>query len=91
LRAAERADLHLQCCYLPSSALATPQMKRLGDYTLACSDTAGKIADRAKAERLVLTHFRQTTPAALAEIEADVRRDYAGPVELSNDLDAFEF
>jgi len=90
LRAAERADLHLQCCYLPSSALATPQMRRLGDYTLACSDTAGKIADRAKAERLVLTHFRQTTPAALAEIEADVRRDYRGPVELSNDLDEFE-
>ena len=66
-------------------------MKRLGDYTLACSDTAGKIADHARAERLVLTHFRQTTPAALAEIEADVRRDYAGPIELSNDLETFEF
>jgi len=91
LRAAERADLHLQCCYLPSSALATPQMKRLGDYTLACSDTAGKIAERGKVERLVLTHFRQTTPEVLAEIETDVRRDYPGPVELSNDLDAFEF
>jgi ribonuclease Z len=91
LRAAERADLHLQCCYLPSSALATLQMRRLGDYTLACSDTAGKIADRAKVGRLVLTHFRQTTPEALAEIEADVRGNYAGPVELSNDLDTFEF
>jgi ribonuclease BN (tRNA processing enzyme) len=91
LRAAERADLHLQCCYLPASALSGPQMRRLSDYTLACSDTAGKIAQRAKVDRLVLTHFKQTTPAALAEIEADVRRDYAGPVELSNDLDAFEF
>jgi ribonuclease Z len=90
LRAAERADLHLQCCYLPSSALTGRQMRRLGEYTLACSDTAGKIAERARAERLVLTHFRQTTPAALAEIEADVRRDYAGPIELSNDLDEFE-
>jgi hypothetical protein len=48
LRAAERADPHLQCCYLPSSALATPQMRRLGDYTLACSDTAGKIAGRTR-------------------------------------------
>jgi ribonuclease Z len=91
LRAAERADLHLQCCYLPSSALTTPTLRSLGHYTLACSDTAGKIADRAKANRLVLTHFRQTTPEALAEIEADVRRDYKGPVELSSDLDAFEF
>jgi ribonuclease BN (tRNA processing enzyme) len=91
LRAAERADLHLQCCYLPASALSGPQMRRLGDYTLACSDTAGKIAERAKVGRLVLTHFRQTTPEALAEIETDVRRDYAGQVELSNDLDMFEF
>jgi ribonuclease Z len=91
LRAAERADLHLQCCYLPASALSGPHVRRLGDYTLACSDTAGKIADKAKIERLILTHFRQTTPEALAEIETDVRRDYSGPVALSNDLDAFEF
>jgi ribonuclease BN (tRNA processing enzyme) len=91
LRAAERADLHLQCCYLPSSALVGPHMRSLASYTLACSDTAGKIADRAKVGRLVLTHFRQTTPEMLAEIEADVLRDYAGPTELSNDLDTFEF
>ena len=91
LRAAERADLHLQCCYLPASVLSGPQMRRLGDYTLACSDTAGKIAEHAKVERLVLTHFRRTTPEALSEIEADVRRDYPGPLALSNDLDEFEF
>jgi ribonuclease BN (tRNA processing enzyme) len=91
LRAADRADLHLQCCYLPSSALANPHLKGVGSYTLACSDTAGKIAERARVKRLVLTHFKQTTPEVLAEIEADVRRDYAGPIALSNDLDAFEF
>ena len=89
LRAAERADLHLQCCYLPSSALGNPHMKGVGAYTLACSDTAGKIAERAKTERLVLTHFRRTTADDLAEIECDVRRDYIGPVELSNDGDTF--
>jgi ribonuclease Z len=91
LRAADRADLLLQCCYLPSSALANPHMKGVGNYTLACSDTAGKIAARAEVKRLVLTHFKQTTPEVLAEIEADVRRDYTGPIELSNDLDTFEF
>jgi ribonuclease Z len=91
LCAADRADLLLQCCYLPSSALAGPHMTGVGSYTLACSDTAGKIATRANVKRLVLTHFKQTTSGALAEIEADVRRDYPGPVELSNDLDEFEF
>lgn len=89
-RAAEGADLHLQCCYLPSSALVNAHMKSVGQYTLACSDTAGKIAARANVKRLVLTHFKQTTPETLTEIEADVRRDYAGPVALSNDLDTFE-
>ena len=91
LRAAEGADLHLQCCYLPSSAPVNAHMKGVGQYTLACSDTAGKVAARANVKRLVLTHFKQTTPEALAEIQADVRRDYVGPAALSNDLDAFEF
>jgi ribonuclease Z len=91
LRAAEGADLHLQCCYLPSSALSHPHLQGVGAYTLACSDTAGKIAERAGVKRLVLTHFKQTTPADLSEIETDVRRDYPGPVALSNDGDAFEF
>ena len=92
LRAADRADLHLQCCYLPASALAgNPHMAGVGSYTLACSDTAGKIAARAEVRRLVLTHFKQTTPEILAEIERDVRSDYAGPLALSNDLDIFAF
>lgn len=92
VRAAKDVDLHLQCCYLPASRLTTPHMQGVGRYTLACSDTAGKIAAKAGAKRLVLTHFnKQTTKEMLAEIAADVRRDYAGPVELSNDLDSFSF
>ncbi|MSQ54012.1 MAG: MBL fold metallo-hydrolase [Betaproteobacteria bacterium] len=91
LRAAAGADLHLQCCYMAASALKAGHFAGVGKYTLACSDTAGKIATQAGVRRLVLTHFRSTTPTALAEIEADVRRDFAGTVELSNDLDAFDF
>src|SRR5262249_3241473 len=52
--------------------------------------TAGKIAARAKAKRLVLTHFKPTTAAILTEIEADVKKDYAGPLALSRDLDTFD-
>jgi len=90
LRAADGADLHLQCCFLPASKLVTPHLQGVGRYTLACSDTAGKIAAKAGVKRLVLTHFnRQTTQQMLEEIAADVHHDYAGPVELSNDLDPF--
>jgi ribonuclease Z len=91
LRVARESDLHLQCCYMPASALTNPHLNGVARYTLACSDTAGKIAAQAGVKRLVLTHFKQTTPDSLAEIEEDVRRDYAGPVELSKDLDEFDF
>ncbi|MBS0337158.1 MAG: MBL fold metallo-hydrolase, partial [Proteobacteria bacterium] len=57
--------------------------------TLACSDTAGKIAARAGVKRLVLTHFRETTPALLEEMRADIARDYPGPFEFAEDLSEF--
>jgi len=89
---ASGADLHLQCCYLAGSELAAnEQFRGLAHYTLACADTAGKIAARAGVRRLVLTHFRGTTPALVREIEGDVREDYSGPLALANDLDEFEF
>lgn len=92
VHAAEGADRHLQCCHLPASRLTTPYMQDVVRYTLACSDTAGKIAAKAGAKRLVLTHFnRQTTKERLAEIAADMKRDYAGPAELSSDQDSFVF
>ena len=90
LRLARGSDLHVQCCYLAAADLSTPHLKRLAEKTLACSDTAGKIAAAAGVKKLVLTHFRAMTPAMLAAIETDVRRDYSGPVFLANDLDEFE-
>ena len=65
-------------------------LKRLAEKTLACSDTAGKIAAEAGVKKLVLTHFRHMTPQLLAAVGEDVRRDYGGPVHLANDLDEFE-
>ena len=83
------ADLHLQCCYMAASEMQSDHFKGVGKYTLACSDTAGKIAARARVKRLVLTHFRGTTPALIDAMRADVAADYAGPVEFANDGDEF--
>ena len=92
VRLASDADVHLQCCYLARSEIqGSEHFTGLAKYSLACSDTAGKIAALARAKRLVLTHFRGTTPALLREIEDDVKRDYSGPVHVANDLDEFEF
>lgn len=38
---------------------------------------------------MVLTRFREGTNARLAMIEADVRTDFNGQVELAPDLDVF--
>lgn len=90
IRIASDVDLHLQCCYMASSEMTSGHFKGVGKYTLACSDTAGKIAARAGAKKMVLTHFRQTTPALIEEMRADISRDYGGPVEFAGDLDTFD-
>jgi ribonuclease BN (tRNA processing enzyme) len=69
--------------------MSSPHFKGVGKYTLACSDTAGKIATSAGVKRLVLTHFRQTTPALIEEMRTDISRDYSGPAAFANDLDEF--
>lgn len=89
VRIASGADLHLQCCYMAVSEMTGGHFKGVGKYTLACADTAGKIAARAGAKRLVLTHFRQTTPELIGEMRADIARDYAGPTQFAADLDEF--
>ena len=89
VRIATGADLHLQCCYMAASEFTSGHFKGVGKYTLACSDTAGKIAARAGAKRLVLTHFRETTPGLIEEMRADIGQDYQGPMEFANDLDEF--
>jgi ribonuclease Z len=91
VRLAAGSDLHLQCCYMAASELRNEHLKGVAKYTLACSDTAGKIAAQAGVKRLVLTHFKRMEPAQLEAIAQDVRRDYAGPVSLANDLDEIEF
>ena len=89
LHLARGADLHLQCCYMPAAAIDTEALASIAEHTLACSDTAGKIAAEAGARRLVLTHFRPMDAASLALIESDVRRDFAGELHLARDLDQF--
>lgn len=89
IRTARNADLHLQCCYMSAARMVNPHLKGVGQYTLACSDTAGKIAAEAGVEHLVLTHFRQMDAEELAEIEADVRRDFPGRLSISSDLSEY--
>jgi len=62
----------------------------LARATLACSDVVGKVAAEAGVKRLVLTHTRAVTQASIESILEDVRRDYAGPVSMAEDMDEHE-
>ena len=86
---AKGSDLHLQCCYMATSEMQGGHFKGVGQYPLACSDPAGKFAARAGVKRLVLTPFRETTPALIEEMRSDIARDYAGPFEFAEDLSEF--
>jgi len=87
---ASGADMLVQCCFLADAELATPARQLLADLVIATSGQAGKIAAQAGVKMLVLTHFSGTDPDELAAIEADVRRDYAGPLYLGTDLLSIE-
>jgi ribonuclease Z len=85
-RLARDADVLVQCCYLARAEITTPYLELVAKHTLACSDTVGKIAKKARVKKLVLTHFRQQSEAMIREIATDVARDYDGPLVLGRDL-----
>jgi ribonuclease Z len=90
LRLAHRADLLLQCCWLPTIELTNDYLKAIAQHTLACSDVVGKVASRAGVKQLVLTHTRAVTPASIAAMIEEAGRDFDGPISVAEDLDDFE-
>ncbi len=64
------------------------QAHALGHSTAA---EAGAAARAAGARRLVLTHFRASRFSDPKELAAEAQAAFGRPVEVANDLDAFEF
>jgi ribonuclease Z len=84
-RLAANADILVHCCYLARSEIASPQMRRLADYTLACADTVGRVAAESNVRTVVLTHHRQKPDVVLEEMRQDVANDFPGTVLLGYD------
>jgi ribonuclease BN (tRNA processing enzyme) len=57
---------------------------------IASSGQAAQIAARNGVKKLILTHIRPKSPELLQLLLAEVRRDYAGEVQLGYDLLAIE-
>ncbi|GAA4159033.1 MBL fold metallo-hydrolase [Shinella granuli] len=89
LRLAAGSDLHVQCCWMPTSRALDAFSKHVIRNALASSDTVGKIATQAGVKRLILTHFRRMDPGFLPIIETEVRADFSGELHLAQDLEEF--
>jgi ribonuclease Z len=86
-RLARDADVLVHCCYMASAEIENEHFRRTSQYTLAAGDTVGKIAARANAKTLVLTHHRPRKDERMLEVLADeVARDFTGRIVIGSDL-----
>jgi ribonuclease BN (tRNA processing enzyme) len=86
-RLARDADVLVHCCYMASAEIENEHFRRVAQHTLAAGDTVGKIAARANAKTLVLTHHRpRKDDRMLDELAKEVARDFSGRIVIGNDL-----
>jgi ribonuclease Z len=84
-RLAEGADVLILSCYLADKEIRSPDFERLADHIIASSGQVGKIANRADAHKLVLTHFRKKSTELMLSLIEDVRSDYKGELYIGED------
>lgn len=83
---ARDTDVLVQCCYLSQNEVTGPEGKLIADHILACSDMAGKIAKKAGAKKLVLTHIREKTSEQIKDLVQEIKNDFPGEVIAGQDL-----
>jgi ribonuclease Z len=88
---AQSADVLVHCCYMASAEIENEHFRRVVQHTLAAGDTVGKIADRANAKTLVLTHHRPRRDERFLHLLAEeVARDFSGRIVVAEDLTEIE-
>ncbi len=81
---ARDADLLVQCCMWPESALNNPGIRVLTETILPTTAQAGQIAAEAGVKRMVLTHLSASVNQA--EALAEVGQHYQGEILFGEDL-----
>jgi ribonuclease Z len=86
-RIAQNADVLVHCCYMASAEIENEHFRRVVQHALAGGDTVGKIASRANAKTLVLTHHRpRKDEGMLDRLAEEVARDFSGRIVVGADL-----
>lgn len=84
-RLAESADGLILSCYLADQEINSAGFEQLAAHIIASSGQAGKIAQRAGVQKLVLTHFRKKSDALMHSLIRDVRADFDGELFIGED------
>lgn len=84
-RLAKNATVLVMSCYLADKEIQSPAFERLANHIIASSRQVGKIATRAGARKLLLTHFRKKSDELMMSLRQDVRADYDGEVVIGED------
>jgi ribonuclease Z len=86
-RLARDADVLVHCCYMASAEIENEHFRRVVQHTLAGGNTVGKIASRANANTLVLTHHRpRKDERMLDKLAEEIARDFSGRIVVGEDL-----
>jgi ribonuclease BN (tRNA processing enzyme) len=83
---ANETDLLVICCYLSKKEMSDKEGKLTGQQILACTPQVGKIAARAKAKKLLLTHIREKNEELINDMVAEIGEDYDGDIIVGKDL-----
>jgi len=88
---AQDADVLVHCCYMASAEMDNEHFRRVARHTLAAADVVGKIAARAKARTLVLTHhYARRDDRYLTVLADEVAADFSGKIVVGEDLTELE-
>ena len=83
---AKNTDGLVMCCYLSKKELANREGDLISKHILACTPHVGKIASRAKAKKLILTHIREKNDDLMKEVVDEIKVDYDGEIIAGKDL-----
>lgn len=83
---AKNTDALVMCCYLSKKEMENREGDLISKHILACTPQAGKIASKANAKKLILTHIREKNDELMKEVVDEIETDYDGEIIAGEDL-----
>ena len=83
---AKNTDALVMCCYLSKKEMADREGDLTGNHILACTPQAAKIASKAKAKKLILTHIREKNNDLMKDLADEIKADFDGEIFVGRDL-----